>query len=132
MAFASRADAAFSAITRPCAAICRLKPRNVGSASAGAIRRHNASSTSSALPTARPSGSSMGDSIADVGTPESFPRRIRSRASSSACCRVFMKAPRPAFTSSRMRSAPAASFLLMILLAIKGRLSIVAVTLRRP
>ena len=42
-----------------------------------------------------------------------------------------MKAPVPVFTSSRMQSLPAASFLLMMLEAIRGTLLMVAVTSRR-
>jgi hypothetical protein len=45
---------------------------------------------------------------------------------------VFMKAPSPTFTSRTMASAPAASFLDMMLAAISGTMSTVAVTSRRP
>jgi hypothetical protein len=49
------------------------------------------------------------------------------RASSSD----FMKAPSPTFTSSTIASAPAAIFFDMMLAAISGMLSTVAVTSRR-
>ena len=51
----------------------------------------------------------------------------RSRASSS----VFMRAPLPHVTSSRILSVPAAIFLLMMLDAMSGMLSTVAVTSRK-
>ncbi len=52
-------------------------------------------------------------------------------ASSIASSVVFINAPLPVFTSSKMQSAPLASFLLIILLAISGMLGTVAVTSRR-
>ena len=55
------------------------------------------------------------------------PVRTMSDASFSASSAVFMKAPLPVLTSSRMQSAPIASFLLMILEQISGMLSTVAV-----
>ena len=51
-------------------------------------------------------------------------------ASVWASSRVCIKAPEPVFTSSTMASVPAASFLLMMLEAIKGMLSTVPVTSR--
>ena len=42
----------------------------------------------------------------------------------------FINAPLPVLTSSKIASAPEASFLLMMLEAIKGRLSTVPVTSR--
>ena len=49
-------------------------------------------------------------------------------ASSIAESTVFIKAPLPVFTSKSMQSFPAASFLLIIDMAISGILSTVAVT----
>ena len=56
--------------------------------------------------------------------------RTSARARASASLTLAMKAPRPHLTSSKMASAPAASFLLMTLLAIKGTESTVAVASR--
>ena len=53
------------------------------------------------------------------------------RESSMASSTDFMKAPLPQVTSSRMRSAPAAIFLLMTLDAMSGMLFTVAVTSRK-
>ena len=52
-------------------------------------------------------------------------------ASFLPCSSVFIKAPLPILTSSTMLCAPAASFLLIMLEAISGMLSTVAVTSRR-
>jgi hypothetical protein len=89
-----------------------------------------ASATSSALPTASPSGCSIcvisAVTCALPALPMATISRPRARASSS----VSMNAPRPHLTSSTMASAPAASFLLMMLAAISGRLGTVPVTSR--
>ena len=58
------------------------------------------------------------------------PRVTSARANASASGIVAMKAPRPALTSSRIASAPAASFLLITLLAISGTESTVALASR--
>ena len=68
---------------------------------------------------------------ATVWRPTWLPMRTISWARARESSRVFIKAPEPTFTSSRMASAPAAIFLDMMLEAIKGRLSTVAVTSRR-
>ena len=89
-----------------------------------------ASMTSSALPTARPSGWSMSVmsavTLRFICVPMPIIVRARARESSSR----FMKAPLPVFTSSTSASMPSASFLLMMELAISGRQSTVAVTSR--
>ena len=66
--------------------------------------------------------------IAAVRRPALLPVSTMSCASSDASGWVFIKAPEPSFTSRRMASAPAASFFDMMLAAIRGRLSTVAVT----
>ena len=73
----------------------------------------------------------MSEMSATVVRPTSSPMATMALASSAACRSVFMKAPLPHFTSSRMASAPAAIFLLMMLEAMSGMLSMVAVTSRR-
>ena len=90
-----------------------------------------ASRTSMAFPTARPRGASMEVRRALTRLPAPWPMATMVLAKSRASSRVFMKAPRPTFTSKTMLRAPAASFLLMMELAIKGTLSTVAVTSRR-
>ena len=67
---------------------------------------------------------------ATVRRPTCLPISTISRASTSASACVFMNAPLPVLTSSRMRSLPAAIFLLMIDEAISGMLSTVPVTSR--
>ncbi len=89
-----------------------------------------ASITSTALPTARPSGVSIAVSIASVASPLASAIRIRLSASVRACASVFMNAPRPTLTSSTSPFAPSAIFLLRIDAAISGTLSIVPVTSR--
>ena len=89
-----------------------------------------ASSTSTALPTARPSGVSMLVTRALVRTPFSSPSltmmRARLRAFSLSC----MKAPVPVLTSRTSAPVPSAIFLDMIELAISGIDSTVPVTSR--
>ena len=86
--------------------------------------------TSSALPTAWPSGVIH---VADGG------RRASARACvpmatidppARASASRFMKAPSPAFTSSRITSLPSASFFDITLAEISGMLPTVAVTSR--
>ena len=80
--------------------------------SAGAVPRStsNASATSSALPTALPSGASMRVISQTTRRPARVPRPYISRASSRASSTVRQKAPSPTFTSSTIASAPEASF----------------------
>ena len=89
-----------------------------------------ASLTSKALPTALPSGSSISVMTATVFFPASLPISTISVASSFASASVFMNEPLPHLTSSTMTSAPAASFLDMMLLTISGMLGTVPVTSR--
>ena len=67
---------------------------------------------------------------ATVRRPASSPMATIVCASLMESSSVFMKAPLPVLTSSRMQSEPAASFLLMIDEAISGMQSTVAVTSR--
>jgi hypothetical protein len=87
-----------------------------------------ASRTSRAFPTACPKGASMLVRTARTRREAPFPMATMASARALAASRVFMKAPLPTFTSRTMLLAPAASFLLMIELAMRGRLSTVAVT----
>ena len=66
-----------------------------------------------------------------VFRPTAFPRSTMVRAKRRASSIFFIKAPSPTVTSKRIASAPAAIFLLMTELAIKGMVSTVAVTSRR-
>ena len=68
---------------------------------------------------------------AAVFRPALVPMPTISRAKAAASSARFIKAPLPVFTSSRIQSAPAASFLLITLEAISGMLSTVAVTSRK-
>ena len=68
---------------------------------------------------------------ATVLRPASLPISTISRASSRASASVFMNAPEPTFTSRTITSAPAASFLDMMLLTMRGMLCTVPVTSRR-
>ena len=89
-----------------------------------------ASTTSRALPTASPSGASIAVTIASVRTPARAPVATSAAASRRASASVFMKAPRPALTSSARPPMPSAIFLLMIEAVMSGTLSTVAVTSR--
>ena len=89
-----------------------------------------ASSTSSAFPTARPSGSSIALMTATVRRPAAPPIPTIASARGRAAAAVFMNAPLPALTSRTIASLPAAIFLLMTELAISGMLSTVAVLSR--
>ena len=66
-----------------------------------------------------------------VATPWSVPNRTIVVASSRACSKLFMKAPRPTFTSSTRACVPSAIFLDMIDDEINGIDATVAVTSRR-
>ena len=72
-------------------------------------------------------------SVRSATTFRSAPRPSSSIASASilASSSDFMNAPSPTFTSRTIASAPAAIFLDMMLAAINGMLSTVAVTSRR-
>ena len=89
-----------------------------------------ASSISSALPTARPSGRSIAVSSATVGQSWLWPMPIISFASASSSSSVVTNDPLPRLTSSTRPSRPSASFLLMMLAAMSGIESTVAVALR--
>ena len=86
------------------------------------------SATSSALPTAAPSGESMAVSSQTVGRPARTPMSRMRTASSRAEARSGMNAPSPTFTSSRIASAPAASFLDITEAAIRPGAGTVPVT----
>ena len=86
--------------------------------------------TSSALPTARPSGASIAVMMASVLTPEALPMETSDSASRRESASVFMNAPLPVFTSSTRASMPSAIFLLMIDALMSGMLSTVADTSR--
>ena len=89
------------------------------------------SMTSSELPTALPSGESIFVIRAAVLTPAPLPISTIVRASRRESSSVFIKDPLPVLTSRRIQSEPSASFLLMMLEAMSGMLSTVAVTSRR-
>jgi hypothetical protein len=89
------------------------------------------SATSSALPQARPSGVSMRERTAVVGTPSAAPSRTMVSASWRAEPTSFMNAPEPTLTSRTRADVPSASFLDMIELAISGMDSTVPVTSRK-
>lgn len=78
-----------------------------------------------------PKGISISVIRATVRRPTWLPMRTISRARARESSKVFIKAPEPIFTSSKMASAPAAIFLDMMLEAISGKLSTVAVTSRK-
>ena len=88
------------------------------------------SSTSIALPTARPSGVSIRVSSAVVRTPDSVPSATMVCASSRASSSRRMKAPLPTLTSSTSAPVPSAIFFDMIELAMSGIDSTVPVTSR--
>ena len=90
-----------------------------------------ASTMSSALPTASPSGWDMSVTAARAARPMPCASCRQARASASASPSVFMKAPDPTFTSSRMRSVPTASFFDITLAAMSGTEGTVAVASRR-
>ena len=104
---------------------------SVTSSGAVPLSVSHASCTSSALPMALPRGRPMSVMRATVVRPTSSPSSTMHSASLMASSGVFMKAPLPHFTSSRILSAPAAIFLLMMLEAMSGMESTVAVTSRR-
>jgi hypothetical protein len=86
--------------------------------------------TSSALPTARPSGTSMSVMTAWVSTPDALPIDTSDSASRREAPTVFMNAPLPVFTSRTSASIPSAIFLLMIDALMRAMLSTVPVTSR--
>ena len=89
-----------------------------------------ASRTSRALPMANPRGCCIELRTADTWRPAWRPIATIARASVRASSIVCINAPLPYFTSRTMQSAPAASFLLMMLAAMSGIDSTVAVTSR--
>ena len=112
--------------------ICEASARHSSVRSDGPspLRTETASSTSREFPTAFPSGASISVISAATFFPDAFPILIISFASALLFSISVIKAPFPVFTSRTIDSAPAASFLLIILEAIKGMLSIVAVRSR--
>src|SRR6266850_1352199 len=130
----SRRARAASASTVPPNRSISTPRRRVSSRTSGGprLRRTSIDSrTSTALPTALPSGASMEVSSATQPRPIEWQRSTMVRARSRASSSVFMKAPRPTFTSSTRASIPSASFLLKMLEAISGTDSTVAVASRR-
>ena len=89
-----------------------------------------ASITSKLFPILCPSGMSISVISATVFLPAFSPIATISFASAIESSILFINAPLPVFTSRRIQSFPAASFLLMIDTAISGILSTVAVTSR--
>ena len=87
-----------------------------------------ASRTSSAFPTAMPSGWFISVITAATRFPTSAPISTIRSASAFASSGVSMNAPVPVLTSSTIASDPDASFLLITLDAISGMLRTVAVT----
>ena len=79
---------------------------------------------------ARPSGWDMSVTAARARRPQSAASRTHASASSAASSGVFINAPLPAFTSSRMRSVSTASFFDITLEAMSGTLGTVAVASR--
>ena len=73
------------------------------------------SQISSELPMALPSGRLMSVIKATVLRPTCSPMETIASASRMESSTVFMNAPLPSLTSSRMQSEPAAIFLLMML-----------------
>ena len=89
-----------------------------------------ASTTSSELPIAHPSGASISVTSASIFLPAFLPILTISFARARLSSSDFMKAPLPHLTSRTMQSSGRASFLLIMLDAISGILSTVAVTSR--
>ena len=87
-----------------------------------------ASRSSSAFPTALPSGWSMSVSMQTTWRSARLPSSIIVSASAWASSIVFMNAPSPTLTSRTIASAPPAIFFDMMLAAISEKLSTVAVT----
>ena len=108
------------------------RDRHTSVRSAGPLPRRvsTASMTSRLLPILRPNGVSISVMSAAVRRPLCSPMSTMAFASAMESSSVFMNAPFPVFTSSRMQSAPEASFLLMMLLAMSGIQETVAVTSR--
>ena len=128
----SLASSTFFAFS-PTRSILEPSSRHSSTKSAGPLpqRVSMASFTSRAFPTAKPKGSSISEITATVFRPAPLPIFTISLARAKASSSVFMKAPLPVLTSKTMPSAPAASFLLIMELAIRDILSTVAVTSRR-
>ena len=95
------------------------------------IRTSNASRTSFAFPTAKPSGSSIAVTSAAARRPAPFAPFTRACASATASSRVFMNAPAPHLTSKTSVRAPSASFLERIEATMSGIEGTVPVTSRR-
>ena len=119
----SRSSLAASTIYVP-----RLRTSLVKSSGPSPFKVLIASITSSALPTAYPNGWSISVISAVTFLPAPFPIRTISLARLTASASFFINAPLPVLTSRTIASAPEASFLLIILLAISEIFSTVAVT----
>lgn len=131
---------ACSAIARQAAGVPLPMRKSIFAASESETSRRSAgpsprstaadSRTSMLLPMPQPSGTSISVMSATVRLPAASPMAtiVCARRMASSC--VFMNAPEPVLTSSRMALAPAASFLLMMEDAMSGMLSTVAVTSR--
>ena len=87
-----------------------------------------ASLISRPLPTAMPRGLSISVMTATVYLPRCEPISTMRRASALASSTVRINAPPPVLTSSTIASAPAASFLLIMLEAMSGMLATVPLT----
>ena len=131
-ALPSASAAAGSASIPARASISRARASTTSARSGGPCPARVAtdSSTSRALPTARPSGVSIRVSSAEVRTPFSWPSVTMVCASSRASARSRMNAPSPTLTSSTSAPVPSAIFLDMIELAMSGIDSTVPVTSR--
>jgi hypothetical protein len=86
--------------------------------------------TSNAFPATPPRGLSMSVTRAIVLTPAPFPMDVIARANASESFFSVMNAPDPVLTSRTSAEVPSASFFDMMLAAIKGIESTVAVTSR--
>ena len=111
--------------------VAKDRQTSVRSAGPSPFKVLTASSTSRELPIWLPRGISILVIKAAVFRPFLVPMATIFSASFMESSTVFIKAPLPVFTSSKMQSLPAASFLLIIEDAISGMLSTVPVTSRR-
>ena len=103
---------------------------SVRSSGPSPLRVSTASMTSKLFPMAFPRGTSISVISAITFLPAKCPISTIDFASLVLSSKVFIKPPEPVFTSNSMQSAPAASFLPIMLDTISGKLSTVAVTSR--
>ena len=94
------------------------------------LRVSTASATSREFPTAYPRGISISVIRAQHRLPALVPMATIFSANRMESSRVFINAPLPVFTSSTIPQLPAAIFLLIMEAAMRGTLSMVAVTSR--